>query len=69
MQWRMDTEKDPIQIVETLCDLLQRVHFDARDQQQYAPESGKETIPDQLHRIRMLTMQLRTLLASHAATA
>jgi len=57
----MDT--DLARTVDTLCELLQRAHFSARGLQQHLPESGEETLADQIHRIRMLAVRLKSQLA------
>jgi len=57
----MDTES-PAKTIDTLCALLQQAHFSARGLQQYLPESGEETLADQLHRIRMLALRVRAQL-------
>jgi hypothetical protein len=49
--------------VDTLCALLQEAHFTARDLQQHVPMTERESLADQLHRIRTLATRLRTQLA------
>ena len=63
----METVQDTIGLVESLNQLLQEVHFRARDLAQYAPAHDDPSLADQIHRIRMLALQLRSeLAAAHA---
>jgi hypothetical protein len=64
----MKPDHDPVELADQLNELLQQAHFDARGLQQYAA-SPNGTLPDQLHRIRILAMKLRTALERQAATA
>ena len=56
-------DSDLVRTADTLCDLLQRAHFSARGLQQHLPENGEETLADQIHRIRMLAVRLKSRLA------
>ena len=58
----MNTES-PVKTIDALCALLQQAHFSARGLQQYLPDSGEETLADQIHRIRMLAVRLKSQLA------
>jgi hypothetical protein len=58
-----------LQLLDRLNDLLQQAHFDARDLQQHLPQSENESLPDQLHRIRILALQIRAALAQAPAPA
>lgn len=49
--------------LDTLCELLQDAHFTARDLQQHVPVTERESLADQLHRIRTLATRLRLELA------
>ena len=51
------------QTLSVLCELLQRAHFTARDLQQHVPVTDRESLADQLHRIRTLAVQLKMQLA------
>lgn len=52
-----------LQSMYILCELLQRAHFTARDLQQHVPVTDRESLADQLHRIRTLAVQLKMQLA------
>jgi len=60
----MENRTPPIELVDTLGELLQDAQFDASDLQQRAPvREGKDSVADQLHRIRLIVMQLRAELS------